>query len=191
MKKLIILIAVAIGVMVGVQGCKDGQSYADLLTDETHAVNKFLVDQRVSNTIPTDTNFVFEYGPDAPYYKLDEDGTMYMQVLTPGTKGNYAKSGQVIYFRFTRFNLFNYKNGALGAGEGNETDMEYQNAHFKFMDFSNTNSYQYGAGVQMPLYYVPIDAEVNIIIKSQYGFYEEQSYVQPFLYKMRFFPQQT
>ncbi|MGM9827726.1 MAG: DUF4827 family protein [Muribaculaceae bacterium] len=191
MKKFIIALTAAIALATVMFSCKDSKSYAELLTSETHAVNAFLVDQRVTNTIPTDTNFVFETGPNAPYYRLDEEGSMYMQVLNPGTKGNYAKSGQVIYFRFTRYNLFNYKNGDLGAGNGNETDMEYINAHFKFMDFSNSYSYQYGAGVQMPLYYLPIDAEVNIVIKSQYGFYEEQSYVQPYLYRLRFFPQQT
>ena len=116
---------------------------------------------------------------------------MYMQVLTPGTPGNYAKAGQVIYFRFTRYNLFYYKNGTLPSGEGNEIDMEYLNANFKFQDFTSNNSYQYGAGVQMPLHYLPIDAEVNIIIKSTYGCYQEQSYVQPYLYRMRYFPQRT
>lgn len=191
MKKILIVLTVAIALFAATQSCSDSKSYAELLTDETHAVNAYLADQRVSNTIPTDTNFVFETGPDAPFYRLDEEGSMYMQVINPGTKGNYAEAGQVMYFRFTRYNLFNYTDGNLGTGDGNETDMEYINSYFKFQDFSNTASYQYGAGVQMPLYYLPIDAEVNIIIKSQYGFYSEQSYVQPFLYRLRFFPQQT
>ena len=191
MKKILTAICAAVALLALMPSCKDSKSYAELLTSETHAVNSFLVNQRVDNTIPTDTTFVFETGPDAPYYRLDEEGTMYMQVLTPGTPGNYAKAGQVIYFRFTRYNLFYYKNGKLPSGEGNEIDMEYLNANFKFQYFTSNNSYQYGAGVQMPLHYMPIDTEVNIIIKSTYGFYQEQSYVQLYLYRMRYFPQRT
>lgn len=171
--------------------CDDGKSYAELLTDENHAVNRFLADQRVVNTIPTDTNFVFEVGEDAPYYRLDEDGNMYMQVLNVGTRGNYAQTDQVIYFRYTRYDLEQYKNGTLPAGYGNEENMSYMNTWFRYDNFTLQSSYQWGTGIQMPLKYLPIDCEVNIVIKSQYGFYDEVSYVVPYLFKVRYFPQMT
>ena len=171
--------------------CSDSKSYAELLTEENHSVNRFLADQRVDNTIPTDTNFVFETGENAPYYRLDEDGNLYMQVINPGTPGNYAEKDQIIYFRYTRYALSEYANGTLPAGDGNESSMGYTNAWFRFDNYSLQSSYQWGTGIQMPLKFLPIDCEVNIVIKSQYGIYEEMSYVVPFLYKLRYFPQQT
>jgi len=171
--------------------CSDTKSYAELLTIETHHVNNYLADQRVDNTMPTDTTFVFETGPNAPYYRLDEDGNAYMQVVRRGTPGNYVKDDQIIYFRFTRYNLSDYKDGNLPVGDGNDEDMTYLNSWFRFNNYSLESSYQWGAGVQMPLKYLPIDCEVNIVIKSQLGFFDETAYVQPFLYRIRYYPQQT
>lgn len=174
-----------------VSSCSDSKSYAELLTEENHTVNNFLADQRVDNTIPTDTNFVFETGVNAPYYRLDEDGNIYMQVINPGTPGNYAKDDQIIYFRYTRYALADYDRGVLPPGYGNETDMDYSNTWFRMNNYTLKSSYQWGSGIQMPLKLLPIDCEVNIVIKSQYGFYDEMAYVVPFLYKIRYFPQMT
>lgn len=184
------LVAFAVMLSLGMSACSDSKSYAELLTDENHSVNAFLADQRVDNTIPTDSTFAFEVGPNAPYYRLDEDGNMYMQVINAGTPGNYAKEDQVIYFRYTRYNLHAYT-GELPNGDGNETEMGYSNSWFRFENYTLQSSYQWGVGIQMPLKLLPIDCEVNIIIKSQYGFYEETSYVVPFLYKLRYYPQMT
>lgn len=171
--------------------CSDSKSYAELLTDEAHSINRFLADRRVSDVIPTDTNFVFEVGENAPYYPLDEEGNLYMQVLNAGTPGNYAKDDQVIYFRYTRYNLNGYKDGILPAGEGNETDMDYASTWFRFKNYSLESSYKWGVGIQKPLEFLPIDCEVNIVIKSQYGIYSEMAYVLPFLYSIRYYPQMT
>ena len=171
--------------------CSDTKSYAELLNDETQSVNNFLADQRVVNTIPTDTNFVFETGPDAPYYRLDEDGNVYMQVINPGTKGMYVKSEQIIYFRFTRYNLNWYSDGSLPTGDGNEGDLTSGNAWFRYGNYTLESSYRWGSGLQMPLQFLPIDCEVNIVIKSQYGFYSETVLVTPYLYSVRYFPQIT
>lgn len=90
--------------------CKDTKSYSELLNDEEKAVNSFLAHQKVINEIPADT--VFETGSDAPYYKIDEDGDIYMQVIKPGDrKNNRAQEDQTIYFRFGRINLLRYELG--------------------------------------------------------------------------------
>ena len=67
--------------------------------------------------IPADT--VFEVGPDAPYYRLDEDGQLYMQVLNAGTPGYKVQYNEQIYFRYTRYALEAYKDGKLPQGTGN------------------------------------------------------------------------
>lgn len=183
------IIIVATVIMAALPACKDSKSYAELLNEETKYVNNFLADQRVTNEMPTDTNFVFETGPDAPYYRLDEDGFLYMQVINPGTKGNYVKDNQVIFFRFTRYDLQQYTDGELPQGQGNEYDMSYMNSWFRYGNYQLETSYQWGSGIQQPLMYLPIDCEVNIVIKSQYGFYSEQSYVVPYLFNVRYYPQ--
>lgn len=188
---LLATIIATLAIVAGATSCKDQKSYVELTNIENEYVNNFLADHHVTNQQPTDTTFVFETGPDAPYYRLDEDGMLYMQVINPGTPGNYATDNQLIYFRFTRYNLKEYKDGKLGPGDGNETDMTYRNAWFRMDNYTLESSYQWGAGVQQPLKYLPIDCEVNLVVKSQYGFYEEQAYVTPYLYRIRYYKQLT
>jgi hypothetical protein len=168
--------------------CDDTESYADLLKDENKAVNNFLSDQKVISEIPSDS--IFEYGVDAPYYKMDDDGNIYMQVIKPGTKDNMAKKDQLIYFRFTRYDLFAYSNGVLPEGWGNANDFDYKNTEFRFGNYSLPSSSQWGTAIQLPLYYLGIDCEVNLVIKSQYGYTDEISNVIPFLYNVRYFKSQ-
>ena len=172
--------------------CEDSKSYAELLNDETYATNRFLADHVVVNDLPADNKFITcaEMGDLAPYYKLDEEGDVYMQVVSPGTEGNMAVHDQLIYIRFMRYNLFNYKDGNLGTPSGNDSDLSNGSASFRFDNFQVTSSYQWGKGIQMPLKYVPIDAEINLVIKSQAGLYSEIANVQPYLYQVRYFKAQ-
>ena len=66
--------------------CDDTESYADLLKDENVAVNNFLADQRIESEIPEDS--IFEYGLNAPYYKLDDDGNVYLYYVRLLHTGN-------------------------------------------------------------------------------------------------------
>ncbi len=167
-----------------VSSCSDGKTYAELLTDENHYVNAFLADQRVVNSIPADT--VFEYGENAPYYRLDEDGNLYMQVIHPGTPGEKVQYNEVVYFRFTRYNISTYSDGSFGAYDGND-EVLGGNYSFRFGNYELNSSYSFGSGIQTPLQYLPIDAQVNIVIKSQYGMPSEMSNVIPYLYSIRYF----
>ena len=172
--------------------CEDSKSYAELLNDETYATNRFLADHVVVNDLPADNKFITcaEKGDLAPYYKLDEEGDVYMQVVSPGTEGNMAVHDQLIYIRFMRYNLFNYKDANLGTPSGNDSDLSNGSASFRFDNFQVTSSYQWGKGIQLPLKYVPIDAEINLVIKSQAGLYSEIANVQPYLYQVRYFKAQ-
>lgn len=186
MKLKSIIISLSLGIILAssIVSCSDSKTYAELLTDENHYVNNFLADQKVINEIPDDT--VFIYGEDAPYYRIDEDGNLYMQVINPGTKGNMAEYNEQLYVRFTRYNLAYYADGKLPAGEGNDNVLG-GNYSFRFKNYELNSSYSLGTGVQAPLLYLPVDAVVNIVIKSQFGMPSEMSYVVPFLYSIRYF----
>lgn len=187
MKKLHALGAVVLAVAaLFASSCSDGKSYAQLLNEEDKYTNNYLADHYVELSIPEDTVFqtVEEVGTKAPFYRLDEDGMLYMQVIKAGTKGNRVADDEQIYFRYIRYPLALYSNGTLPAGEGNMITLSP--AWFRFNNFQLQTSYQWGQGVQMPLHYLPVDCEVNIIIKSQMGLSDETANVQPYLWKINY-----
>ena len=169
--------------------CRDSESYADLLNDERHSINAYLANCRVVNGIPADT--VFEVGKDAPFYRLDNEGNVYMQVIKAGDrKTDKAKPSERIYFRYMRYNLnYWYKYGEM-IGEGNENNMNAAPTYFQYGNYTLNTSAQWGYGIQMPLTFLGVDSEVNLIIKSKLGWASEISAVIPFLYHVRYFRNQ-
>ena len=189
--KILLPTLVAFVSLIVSTSCNDTKSYAELLTDENHACNSFLANQKVVIDIPADS--VFEIGEDAPYYRIDEEGNLYMQVLDPGDPDDKAKYDDLIYFRFMRLNLsdlYNYGEGVINW-EGNADNMATSPTSFRYQNFSLSTSSQYGFGIQAPLNFLGVGCRVNIVIKSQYGFTDELAYVIPFLYNVRYFRPQT
>ena len=180
-------IVYALAMALGLSSCHDTQSYADLLEEERFACNAFLSNFRIVSDIPADT--VFETGSDAPFYRLDPDGNVYMQVLDPGDRAHdKARPSQAIYFRYTRYNLVNwYKNDRYWVGEGNADDMGQAATSFSYGNYTLPSSAQWGFGLQAPLNYLGVNCEVNLVIKSQAGLSAETRYVQPFMYHVRYF----
>lgn len=174
---------------VSITSCSDRESYADLLNKERYATNAYLANCRVVNEIPSDT--VFETGPDAPYYRINNEGNVYMQVIKASDrKTDKAKPSERIYFRYMRYNLIYWYSYNEMIGDGNENDMSYAYTYFQYGNYSLSSSAQWGYGVQLPLSFVGVDSEVNLIIKSQFGMASEISNVQPYLYHIRYFRNQ-
>ena len=178
--------AIASGFIMITSSCGDDVSYSDRLNTERHATNAFLANNRVVTEIPADT--VFETGINAPYYRIDPDGNVYMQVINAGDRKNdKTKANQTVYFRYTRYNLEDwYTYGTLSIYESNETDMSLAAASFKYKDFTLSTSSKWGYGIQLPLEFLGTECEVNLIIKSQYGFTGEIAYVMPYLFHVRY-----
>ncbi len=189
MKRFSIIPAVltAIFCIAVMSACSDSKTYAELLESEDHYVNNYLADNIVIADIPADT--VFVTGKDAPFYRLDEEGYLYMQVVDAGTPGNRVKDDELIYFRYTRYNLryYDHETGTLSYGGGNEDNMGLANSSFRFGNVTLQSSTQWGTGIQQPLRYLPIDCQVNLIVKSQYGFTSEIAEVQPYLFNLRYY----
>ena len=185
MNKSMLLAAMALMMLTA---CNDSESYADRLNNERNAVNAYLANHRVVMSIPEDT--IFEVGENAPFYRVDEDGNVYMQVLNAGDRvGDRAKDGEPIYFRYSRYSLSTwYADGQLVAlGDANEYTMSASPYSFNFKDYTLPSSSQWGYGLQYPLLFLGVECEVNLIIKSQYGFTSEISYVTPYLFHVRYF----
>lgn len=172
--------------MLAVVSCSDSKSYSELLNDEKHSINAYLANQKVINYVPADS--VFQYGENAPYYRMDDEGNVYMQVVEPGD-GEKPEDNEVVYFRYIRYDLGYYSasNDSLPAGSGNANDMESSATWFRLNNYRITASSQYGPGIQLPMTYLSYNAKVNIVVKSQYGFTSEIANVRPFLYSIRYF----
>ena len=170
--------------------CDNDQSYADRLNEERNAVNAYLANHRVVMNIPEDS--VFEVGENAPFYRIDVAGKVYMQVLNAGDRVNdKAKVGEPIYFRYSRYNLSTwYADGTWTVYSGNETSMDAMACSFNYADYTLPTSSQWGYGLQFPLLFLGVECEVNLVIKSQYGFTNEITYVTPFFYHVRYYHSQ-
>lgn len=210
MKKTIYILF-PIAAVIGFCSCKDTESYADLLRDENHAVNNYLADYPLITSVPADGEFLSaedikkseafqaEYGNLSPadqdkqaqrmtpYYRMDEDGYVYMQVISPGT-GAMAEEDQQIWFRFTRYNLaYAYKYGTYETS-GNENDVASNPTSFRYKNTTLSSTTQWGEGIQTPLEYLPLNCRVNLVIKSYLGPTEEVTSVYPYVYSVRYYP---
>ena len=182
----ILTLAIGAAFILAFSSCKDSKSYAELLNEETKSINVFLSDQNVILDIPADS--VFKYGPDAPFYRIDPDGNVFMQVIEPGDEAK-VKNDAMVFFRFTRYNLNEYAaTGSLGSGYGNSEDVGMGSASFRFNNYTLTTSSQWGSGIQMPLNFLGFNSHVRIVVKSQFGLTSEISQVIPFLYDIRYLP---
>lgn len=183
---LLLAVAAAAGLICSTTACNDSKSYAELLTEEGQAINNYLVNHRVETSLPEGNNFLV--GEDAPFYQLDEEGNVYMQVLDPGNPDCMAQTDEQVYFRFTRWSLLNYDpfTGYLPEGWGNSDDLTLGSASFRFGNYTLSSSSSWGSGIQMPLNYIGLESRVKLIIRSQYGLSSEISNVTPFLYDVRY-----
>lgn len=164
--------------------CEDNKSYSELLTEEEHSVNWFLAQHEVRLEVPENGNFIT--GENAPFYKMDPDGYVYMQVLNKGTD-EMAKDGDLVYFRFMRMNIKNYELYGTESWEGNAENADESSASFVFGNNILPSTTQYGEGLQVPLEYLGYECEVNLVVKSPQGFPSEQSQCIPYLYNIRYF----
>lgn len=175
---------------VGVVSCDDNESYAEKLDRERKASNAYLSGYNVVMGIPDDTVFVTvaDVGEaEAPYYRIEPEGNVYMQVVKAGDRDSMVHTGDKIFFRYSRYSLLDWYEYDYFLEESNSGDMVYSSRHFYYNDFSKSASVTCGIGIQMPLQYIGINSEVNLVIKSQYGIDEEISYVTPYRWNVRYF----
>lgn len=184
--------ALFLGVCLGGMSCSESRSYSELLRDEEKAVNWYLAGERVEINIPADS-ISFETGEGAPFYKLDENGYVYMQVIDKGelnSQGkpvNKVKAGDLVYFRFNRCNIQTLYQGGEPYWEGNSEDITNQLSSFVYKNTYLQSTTTWGTGIQTPLKFLGYDSEVNLVLKSYYGFSQDQTYCIPYIINVRYF----
>lgn len=171
--------------------CEKGESYADLLRDEEKAVNWYLAQHRVETEAPTKAED-FEEGANAPFYRMNSDGTVYMQVINRGDLNDRPKLNDKVYFRYERTNIKNLWQGSTSVPEGNMDNLATVATSLFYGNTTYPNSTQYGTGIQVPLDYLGYFSEVNLVIKSYSGFTgnnfsSEQTACIPFVYNIKYY----
>lgn len=170
--------------------CNNGKSYADLLKEEDNAVKAFLADKIVINEIPADSVFVtLQDVPDndtlaVPYYRLDSDGNVYMQVLDAGDMNNRFEKGNDVNIRFVRYDLKALMNGENPEPVGNTNPADYITIRFGETTLPSTT--QYGTGLQYPMYFLGDECKVNLLVRAKLGFTSETATVMPYLYRIQY-----
>lgn len=177
------MLAMLVPAVIALSSCSHTKSYAELLNEETKYINAYLADQRVVGEVPADSIFI--QGNDAPYYRMDEDGNVYMRVIKDNPDGVKAKYNDLVYMRFTRYNLYSYSNGTLPDGEGND-DNALTQFSFRYQNMEITSSSSWGEGLQLPLNYLHYGCEVELVIRSQMGLSDEIASVTPYMYRVRY-----
>ena len=169
--------------------CNNGQSYSELLREEEHAVNAFLATQRVENNLPADS-ISFETGENAPFYRLDEEGYLYMQVIRIGEPVERPEAGDLVYFRYTRENLkYRYLGYDRYTGGNQNTLLNDKNVSSSFV-YKNRyleSTTSWGEGIQWPMKFFGYDSEVNLVLSSYYGFTDDMTYCNPYLINIKYF----
>ena len=172
---------------IAFSACDKSESYADLLRDEQVAVNWYLSGENVCTEIPADS--IFEVGENAPFYRMDEDGNVYMQVLEAGDSADKPQKDDRVYFRYSRMNLKNlYELGVeQWSGNASNLDSNVGATSFIFENYKLQSTYQYGTGVQLPMKYLGYNSRVRLVLRAQAGFLSDQSACLPFLVDVRYF----
>ncbi|MCI9171672.1 DUF4827 family protein [uncultured Duncaniella sp.] len=188
MKRQIISILSLLALLMAVSSCSDSKSYADLLNEENQVVNAFLAQHRVVETWPGVDNC--EVGEDAPFYCVDDEGNVYMQVIRKGD-GTFPEEGEHVSFTYLSYDLNYYVVGSdSNVGSGNLNSPGSSAAtYFIFDDYTLEQSSQYGTGIQIPVKLLGFGSKVNVVIKSQAGPSAYMSYVIPFLYDIAYYKQ--
>lgn len=156
----------------------------DLKNTEKRAMKKYLSKFDIVDVLPAINDI--QVGSVAPFYKLNPEGTIYMQVVKMGSEPA-ATNGETIYFRYLRYNLLSYlENGVLPNGQGNLNSVSQDVSFFEVGSYKPT-TIQWGIAIQMPMLLgLPVDSEVNLVVASECGFTSEISNVIPFLYNIRY-----
>lgn len=193
--KFVFLVAGAAALIAG-SGCSKSQSYSELLREEERACNWYLASRNVELELPEDPkDFITTetpdkngepYGDNAPFYKMDEEGYVYMQVVRADFS-DMVEEGDLVYFRFLRESIKDMYQGLETYPSGNSEYLPNGTTSFVYKNTYLPSTTTWGTGIQLPLRYMGYGSEVNLVLKSYYGFIDEQTYCIPYIINLKYF----
>ena len=182
--------------IVFLASCSKSQSYSELLREEEQACNWYLSKYNISLEMPENYKDLVTsetlredgtpYGDDAPFYKLDDEGYVYMQVVSADFSQMVAE-GDLVYFRYVQESIKDLYEGVTGSVMGNGNYLPNGSASFVYKNTYLTSTTTWGTGIQMPLQYVGYNSELNLVLKSYYGFTDLQTYCIPYIMNIKYF----
>ncbi|HHV85376.1 MAG TPA: DUF4827 domain-containing protein [Petrimonas sp.] len=108
MKKTHYIILCLLGVVLAGTSCNKGKTYAELLKDETRAINKFILENKLIILDKFPDNLVFKSNE---FYRDPATG-VYFNIIEPGdtAAAKKVKEGEEVYVRFQGLRYFTSKN---------------------------------------------------------------------------------
>ena len=116
-----------------------------------------------------------------------------MQVLKADDVADreFPATGEQVYFTFTRWNvetMYSSNTTDISSEDGNQDNMWTSvPTYFIYNNYSSNMSSTYGSGIQVPLSYLGFNSEVNILLKSYYGFAQDNTTCVPYKVNVRYF----
>lgn len=159
----------------------------DMKKKEDQAIKAYLKKFDVIDELPAISDI--QVGSVAPYYRLNPEGSVYMQLVRRGT-APAVKAGDKIEFRYFKYNLLTYlEEGKLPTGEGN-LDSPQESPSTLILGSDEGESLRYGTGIQLPLLLgLPSNSEVNLVVASSVGAPADAHTLTPYLYNVRYLGQ--
>lgn len=174
MKTNISLILISLLTVFSFSSCSSDEPENDVVKKNNDAFNYFLSQYKVIKDIPTS----LETGENAPFYQIDKDGFIFLQVIE--NKGIMTKDNEKIYFRYSTFSLISYFETHVWPKPTatDETDFDISDS---FLTYNSTSTIP----TIIPLNYVGNESRVNIAVRqiSDKGDF-------PFLMNISYIPEQ-
>lgn len=184
MRKIVGFIFALVALVVMFSACKDSETYADKLKNESKAIDRFIKERGYNILKSMPDNYKFG---DNDYYK-DEDSGIYLRIINRGDTDKMAskenKSEVLIRFydalRFGSTDTTSYSND----GSWSPLSLVFGDAS-TYYDYYGTMDYGYiflSPACAFPLDYVGEGGEVSLIVPFVNGSAMQQSYYEPLFY---------
>lgn len=184
MRKILSFTLALTALVVIFSSCKDSETYADKLKNETKAIDRFVKEReiKVLNSMPgADYEFA-----ENEYYK-DEDSGIYLRIISRGNLDKMASKDKLptVVFRYYETIRFGISDTTKFSNNGSLDPMTFTYGNSNTYTNYNSNDPAYAflsPACAFPLDYVGEEGEVSMIVPFANGSAMQQSSYEPLFY---------